>query len=66
MERLYKDVDWQIVSANDPRFVTLGGVKVPYIVFDNRTDLTTQAGEPLGNTLEETLEKLWQISVNRE
>ncbi len=60
MERLYKDVDWQEVSANDPNVITIAGEKVPYVVFDNHADLTTPAGNPLGKALEGSLGGLWQ------
>jgi len=63
MERLYKDSDWAELSAGDPEFITIQGQPVPYIVFENEDDVTTGRGEALGHRLEETLGRLWQISL---
>ena len=63
MERLYKEVDWQLVSRDDPQYLTIQGSKVPYVVFENQDDVTTQRGEKLGNRLEEKLTHLWNIST---
>jgi hypothetical protein len=64
MERLYKDVDWQAVSAADPQVVSIAGKKVPYEVFDNHADLTTPAGGPLGIALEDCLGRLWKKFIS--
>ena len=60
MERYYKETDWSEVSKADPRYLTLQGIRVPYVVFDNSEDVTTQGGEVLGNRLEEVLNDLWR------
>lgn len=61
MEFLYKEDDWGQVSAGHPEFITIQGVKVPYAVFENEDDVTTERGEALGQRLEETLGLLWEI-----
>jgi hypothetical protein len=61
LERLYREVDWCEVSAADPEYLSIQGVRVPYVVFDNSDDVTTPHGQALGNRLEERLEKLWQL-----
>jgi hypothetical protein len=61
MERLYKYSDWAELSAADPHFITIQGQAVPYVVFENGDDVTTNRGDALGQRLEETLGKLWQI-----
>jgi len=66
MERLYKDNDWEEISAGDPHFITIQGVKVPYVVFENEDDVTTAQGEELAQRLEETLGKLWEIYKSRK
>ncbi len=41
LERLYREVDWEEVSAGSPTHITIKGHRVPYVVFDNmpsRTD----------------------------
>ncbi len=60
MEILYRQSDWDKVSAEDPAYLTIQGKRVPYAVFDNEDDLTTERGPALGDRLEETLSILWQ------
>jgi hypothetical protein len=64
LERLYKEVDWQEISSADPQFLTIQGVRVPYVVFDNSDDVTTQRGKALGERLEQVLKKLWVLYKN--
>jgi hypothetical protein len=61
MERLYKESDWEQVSAADPEFIFIQGRRVPYVVFENEDDVTTEPGEALGLRLEETLGRLWSL-----
>lgn len=61
LERLYKDVDWAEVSAEDPQFLTIQGVKVPYVVFDNADDVTSRGGAELGGRLQACLDQLWAL-----
>jgi hypothetical protein len=62
LEKMYKTSDWEQFSAGDPEFITIKGVKVPYAVFENEDDVTTARGPELGQRLEETLGRLWQIA----
>jgi len=59
LERLYKEVDWEEVRKDDSRFLTIQGHQVPYVIFDNSDDVTTQGGEALGERLEQVLKELW-------
>lgn len=61
LERLYRDNDWEEVSAADPNFITIQSRRVPYVVFENEDDVTTGRGEALGRRLEETLGRLWAL-----
>lgn len=61
LTKLYQHVDWSDFSAPDTEFIHIRGQKVPYVVFDNADDVTTQRGDALGNRLEETLDKLWRL-----
>jgi hypothetical protein len=65
IENLYKECDWEEISAEDPEFITIQGSKVPYAVFENEDDVITGMGEALGQRLEETLGRLWEINSNR-
>jgi hypothetical protein len=61
LERLYRETDWDAVSAGDPRYLVIQGSKVPYVVMDNADDVTTRGGDELGLRLEASLNKLWAI-----
>lgn len=61
LERLYKEVDWQALSKQDPHTVSIQGQPVPYAVFDNADDVTTRRGDALGARLEQVLQTLWNL-----
>ncbi len=65
LERLYKETDWREISADDPRFITIQGIQVPYTVFDNHDDVTSQKGQALGERLTSALSQLWEIYNNQ-
>ena len=65
LERLYKETDWAEVSKADPHYLTVEGIRVPYVVFDNSDDVTTQRGDALGIRLEQALKDLWTLYENR-
>jgi hypothetical protein len=60
METLYKADDFADFSAGDPDWLSVRGIKVPYVVFDNHDDVTTGMGEALGERLEARLGRLWE------
>ena len=61
LERLYKEDDWREFSKSNPNFLTIRGVDVPYAVFENEDDVTTDTPSLLAERLEETLTKLWDL-----
>ena len=61
MEILYKDIDWEEISGSDPHYINIKESQVPYTVFENEDDLTTECGEELGKRLEKSLQHLWQL-----
>jgi hypothetical protein len=61
MEKLYKETDWVEVTAADPQYLTVHGVRVPYVVFPNADDVTSGGGEALGQRLEDCLSNLWKL-----
>jgi hypothetical protein len=61
LERLYKEVDWTEISREDPQYLPVQGFQVPYAVFDNSDDVTTQRGDALGIRLEGALQALWAL-----
>lgn len=65
LEKMYKESDWEEISAEDPAYLTIQGQKVPYAVFENEDDVTTERGAALGERLEQTLQTLWKRYKNR-
>lgn len=65
LERLYKETDWSEVSKADPHYLPIEGMRVPYVVFDNADDVTTQRGDALGKRLEQALQELWTLYEKR-
>jgi hypothetical protein len=61
LETLYREVDWEEITAADPETIEIQGVQVPYTVFENEDDVTTKRGEALSSLLEKTLGKLWEM-----
>jgi len=61
LKRLYEDDDWDALTASDPDFVSVGAVQVPYVVFENDDDVTTDTPELLAARLEATLGRLWGL-----
>ncbi len=61
LERLYKEDDWAEFSKSNPEFLTINGVDVPYVVFENEDDVTTDTPSLLAERLEEVLQKLWEL-----
>ncbi len=60
LETLYKESDWDQVSSGSASHLSIQGVKVPYVVFENEDDVTTGRREALGERLAETLSLLWE------
>ena len=65
MTRLYREDDWPTLSRDDPRFLSLAGRRVPYVVFENQDDVTTRQPAALDRRLRErlsTLHALWRAA----
>ena len=65
LKRLYGEVDWEEFKGDDPEYIKIKGHKVPYIVFHNEPDITTERGEELGMVIEELFGKLWELNLKR-
>lgn len=59
MELLYKHIDWEDVSSHNPEYISINNVNVPYVIFDNKDDITTKKGPELGRRLKYSLDTLW-------
>ena len=59
MESLYRYSDWKEVTADQPERILIKGVPVPYVIFNNEDDLTSQGGNILSNKLQGILSDLF-------
>jgi hypothetical protein len=60
LERLYRETDWHDLIKGQPDKLTIQDIEVPYVVFDNSDDVTTNQGPALGERLSALLDQLWQ------
>ena len=65
MERLYAEDDWYDLTSADPNYLSVGGFRLPYMIFDNEDDVTTAGGDALGERLESTMRRLWTLWKQR-
>ena len=61
LKRLYRDDDWEALSAGNPDFLTVRSIRVPYVVFENEDDVTTNTPDLLAERLEMVLGRLWDL-----
>ena len=61
LRRLYGDDDWAVLSAGHPEFLSLRSRCVPYAVFENEDDVTTNTPDLLAARLEAVLGRLWEL-----
>ncbi len=59
--RLYLEDDWFDFTASNPKSFSVRNIQIPYAVFENEDDVTTEGGTALGLRLESVLEHLWKI-----
>ena len=59
LERLYRDDDWHEFCADDPGFVTIRSTRIPYAIFENQDDVTTDRPDELAARLEAVFDELW-------
>lgn len=65
LERLYGENDWNNLVKGDSRWLSVKGIRIPYVIFPNEDDVTTTGGALLGKRLEEVMGKLWMIEGTR-
>ena len=61
LERLYREDDWTEVAPGSSGFVQVRGERVPYTVFENQDDVTTNKPDLLAARLETVLGQLWGL-----
>ena len=60
LEKMYRYVDWEELTADTEGVLEIQGYHVPYAVFENADDVTTAQGAALGERLEGALQELWK------
>ncbi len=65
MHRLYRGDDWDEWTADDPVHLHVGEQRIPYAVFENEDDVTTEPGPALSRRLSSTLATLWERYLQR-
>ena len=65
LEKLYRENDWEEVRKENSEYLQIEGVQVPYVVFYNQDDVTSQKGQLLEKRLEESLQKLWELKTRK-
>jgi hypothetical protein len=65
LRSLYGEIDWPEFRGDNPEYIDIRGVSVPYVELPNHDDVTTAAGAALGERLEEYLSRLWELSRRR-
>jgi hypothetical protein len=65
LKRLYRHDDWDTISADDPDFLSVRSIRVPYVVFENEDDVTTNRPDLLAARLEAALGRLWELRRGR-
>lgn len=78
MKRLYRDTDWEDFTASDTEYIVVkrdhlqngikipNGIRIPYALFENEDDVTTDMSDELGNRLEKTLGGLWNLLMKQK
>jgi hypothetical protein len=61
LEELYRETDWDNLIEDRPDRLRIQGFDVPYVVFDNADDVTTDQGPELDKRLSVVLDRLWKI-----
>ena len=65
MEQLYKEDDFASLTQGDSGWIEIRGQRLPFAVFPNEDDITTDKPEQLAARLESVLGQLWQLHQDR-
>ena len=60
LKHLYEHDDWEIIAAEDQKYLSVKSRQVPYAVFENGDDVTTDKPDLLGKRLENICGQLWE------
>jgi len=66
LEHLYRNDDFVTVASGDSGLIEIGGHRVPFVVFPNEDDVTTDKPDQLAARLESVLGELWKIYIDNQ
>jgi hypothetical protein len=66
MKRLYRDDDFASVAPGDSGLIEIRGQYVPFVVFPNEDDVTTDKPDQLAARLESVLGELWELYSDKQ
>ena len=61
LKHMYFETDWDEITVNSPEYLEISGKMVPYVVFDNEDDLTSNLDQVFVERLQNSLDTLWQL-----
>jgi hypothetical protein len=65
LKRLYRDDDWAALSGGDSGLLVVRGILLPFVVFENEDDVSTNKPGLLEARLETVLGRLWKLACER-
>jgi hypothetical protein len=66
MKRLYQEDDFSTISSGDSGQIEIRGHQVPFVVFPNEDDVTTDKPDQLAARLESVLGELWNMYSKKQ
>jgi hypothetical protein len=61
LKRMYYECDFKELVNNTHGFLDINNIAVPYAIFNNQNDLTTNPGQEFVNELSKCLDRLWEL-----
>jgi hypothetical protein len=62
LKHLYYECDFKELAKNTHGYLDINEIKVPYAIFDNQNDLTTNPGQKLVNEFSKCMGWLWELT----
>jgi len=66
LERLYHDDDFASIASGDSGLIEIREHRVPFVVFPNEDDVTTDKPDQLAAQLESVLRELWKLYTEKQ
>jgi hypothetical protein len=63
LEFMYRECDFDEISEKNDDFINIRGSLIPYSIFENEDDVTTEAEPELAVRLKKCLDTLWEKQI---